>query len=75
MKIYFLDQDAFNPENEESTVSQTLNLDTNGSDPNSTDYLKIEISDALNEKDKVKFTVKTKVSRQRINKTGINYQI
>lgn len=58
-------EDAFNPENEESTASQTQNInltENNGTDPNSPDYLKIEISDALNEKDKVKFTVKTKTS-------------
>lgn len=56
-------EDAFNPENEESTTSQTqdINLDTEP-DPTSSDFLKIEISDALNEKDKVKFTVKTKTS-------------
>lgn len=46
-----------------------MNLDTNGSDPNSTDYLKIEISDALNEKDKVKFTVKTKTTIKAFKET------
>ena len=45
---------------EESSRTQSVNL-SNEQDPNSADYLKIEISDALNEKDKVKFTVKTKV--------------
>jgi len=58
-------EDAFNPESEEinqSSTSQNVNLDSNEPDPNSPDYLKIEISDALNEKDKVKFTVKTKTT-------------
>ena len=60
-------QDVFNTTNDtESTASkgqrsETVDLDSNNSDPNSSDFLKIEISDALNEKDKVKFTVKTKV--------------
>lgn len=57
-------EDAFNPDNEESGSNniQNVNLDNNEQDPNSADYLKIEISDALNEKDKVKFTVKTKTT-------------
>lgn len=63
--IVLLIKDAFNPEKEEeSNTSQTqeINLDSNEPDPTSSDFLKIEISDALNEKDKVKFTVKTKTS-------------
>ena len=46
-----------------------MNLESNESDPNSADYLKIEISDALNEKDKVKFTVKTKTTIQAFKET------
>lgn len=62
----------FNPSNDEdkSQASRTLSVDLgSNSDPNSPDYLKIEISDALNEKDKVKFTVKTKTTMKTFKET------
>ncbi len=61
--IHKYKQDAFSPiTDEEPAQNRTQSVDLGPSaDPNSPDYLKIEISDALNEKDKVKFTVKTKV--------------
>lgn len=68
-------EDAFNPENEESSSSNNIQNsvvdlnEVNESDPNSADYLKIEISDALNEKDKVKFTVKTKTTIKAFKET------
>lgn len=60
-------EDAFNPEGGESPANQDVNLEN--IDPNSDDYLKIEISDALNERDKVKFTVKTKTSIKTFKET------
>lgn len=61
----------FNP-NEEAAGAEAASQQTksnrtesvdlnNANDSTSGEFLKIEISDALNEKDKVKFTVKTKV--------------
>lgn len=61
-------EDAFKPV-EESNPSETVSLENTDSDPNSTNYLKIEISDALNEKDKVKFTVKTKTTIKTFKET------
>lgn len=70
----FACKDAFNPTEETSAgaaattgdvskSNRTESVDLNNTnDPNSSDFLKIEISDALNEKDKVKFTIKTKVN-------------
>ncbi len=53
----------FTKEENDSKSNRTESVDLGGSsDPNSSDFLKIEISDALHEKDKVKFTVKTKVN-------------
>lgn len=53
-----------------ATRTQSVDLASNSSsDPNSPDYLKIEISDALNEKDKVKFTVKTKTAMKTFKET------
>lgn len=63
-------EDAFNPENDtNANPTENVNLDSNEVDPNSPDYLKIEISDALNEKDKVKFTVKTKTTIKAFKET------
>lgn len=42
--------------------AETLDLDGNTDAENDSESLKVEISDALNEKDKVKFTVKTKTN-------------
>jgi hypothetical protein len=54
---------VFTKEENDSKSNRTESVDLGGSsDPNSSDFLKIEISDALHEKDKVKFTVKTKVN-------------
>ena len=61
--------DVFNADDSASSKgnrTESVDLGTNAggphSDPNSADYLKIEISDALNEKDKVKFTIVTKTN-------------
>jgi len=67
-------EDAFYPSNDSDTMhatrTQSVDLASNSSsDPNSPDYLKIEISDALNEKDKVKFTVKTKTAMKTFKET------
>lgn len=48
---------------EETKTERSETVDLNGG-ANGDEFLKIEISDALNEKDKVKFTVKTKVNDQ-----------
>jgi len=62
MLFFLLFKDVFTKEESDSKSNRTESVDLGGtSDPNSSDYLKIEISDALHEKDKVKFTVKTKV--------------
>lgn len=61
--------DAFNPVEEtngsagggKSNRTESVDLN-NTNDASSGDFLKIEISDALNEKDKVKFTIKTKTN-------------
>jgi hypothetical protein len=54
--------DVFNTDSDsKANRTESVDLNSAGSDPNSSDYLKIEISDALNEKDKVKFTIVTKV--------------
>ena len=53
----------FNGQDEPTSKSnrtESVDLDANA-ESSTSDYLKVEISDALNEKDKVKFTVKTKV--------------
>lgn len=64
-------EDAFSPiTDEEPAQNRTQSVDLGPSaDPNSPDYLKIEISDALNEKDKVKFTVKTKTTIKAFKET------
>ncbi len=56
-------KDVFNGQDEPTSKSdrtESVDLDANAESTTS-DFLKVEISDALNEKDKVKFTVKTKV--------------
>lgn len=57
--------DAFNPTDDRSSNHRTESVDLGNNDANGDNgenSLKIEISDALNEKDKVKFTVKTKTN-------------
>lgn len=63
------DDAAFNPTDDREERTQSVDLGhtkgtngTNGTSNDEDDRLKIEISDALNERDKVKFTVKTKTS-------------
>ncbi|CAF0872698.1 unnamed protein product [Brachionus calyciflorus] len=46
----------------ETKSSRAESVDLNSNGLNGDDFLKIEISDALNEKEKVKFTVKTKTN-------------
>lgn len=68
LKLFLWIKDAFNPVEEtngsagggKSNRTESVDLN-NTNDASSGDFLKIEISDALNEKDKVKFTIKTKV--------------
>lgn len=76
IKKNYIKQDAFNPSTEDDTSvsttqnrTQSVDLGNTNLDPNSPDYLKIEISDALNEKDKVKFTVKTKTTMKSFKET------
>ena len=47
---------------EQNKIERSETLDLNGG-AGDDESLKIEISDALNEKDKVKFTIKTKVTK------------
>lgn len=47
---------------EQNKAERSETLDLNGGTGDD-EFLKIEISDALNEKDKVKFTIKTKVTQ------------